>query len=122
MADKEILVNSSQITRLAGVITTNNMECIAEGYLEICHEQIKNKRAENKDNPEGFNRDILRIWCNKHAKGNQVKVSLSVFELFCGCCTCLLMCASLKFGPHTEFKIKIYVKFGDFHKIHSFFL
>ena len=107
MADEEILVNSSQITRLAGVITTNNMEGIAAGYLGICHEQIKNKRAENKDNPEGFNRDILRIWCNKHAKGNHVKVSLSVFELFCGCCTCLVMCASLKFGLYlyTEFKI-----------------
>ena len=103
MADEEILVNASQIMRLAGVITTNNMECIAEGYLGICHEQIKNTREGNKDKPEGFNRDILRIWCNKNPNGNQVKVSLSVFYLFCGCCTCLVVCASLQFGAHGDF-------------------
>ena len=49
-----------QIVRLATAISDHNMAAIAEGYMDISDETIKNVKYENKGNPEAFNREIIR--------------------------------------------------------------
>ena len=72
-------LTNNQIVRLAATISANNMAAIAEGYMDISSETIKNKKYENKDDAEAFNREIIRYWMNKNP-GNQVEVSLiSIF-------------------------------------------
>ena len=72
-------LNNNQIVRLAANISANNMAAIAEGYMDISSETIKNKKYENKDDAEAFNRGIIRYWMNKNPD-NQVEVSLiSIF-------------------------------------------
>ena len=61
-----------QIVRLASAISADNMESVAEGYLDIDHETIKNIRRD-ASNSEAFNRDIIRYWSNKNPD-NQVQV------------------------------------------------
>ena len=57
----------------------NNMAAIAEGYMDIDDATIKNKKSENKDDAEAFNREIIRIWRNRYSGSNQVKVSRFLF-------------------------------------------
>ena len=66
-------LTSRQIVRLAAAISTHNMESIAEGYLGINYQEIKNLKADNKQSPEAFNREILRKWWNK-SSGNNIMV------------------------------------------------
>ena len=61
-----------QIVRLASAISADNMESVAEGYLAIDHETIKNIRRD-ASNSEAFNRDIIRYWSNKNPD-NQAQV------------------------------------------------
>ena len=68
-------LSPNQIVRLARVITVDNMESIAEGYLEIEEETIKNLQHENKGKAEAFNRSVLRYWKNKNPETNQNLVS-----------------------------------------------
>ena len=68
-------LSPNQIVRLARVITVDNMESIAEGYLEIEEETIKNLYHENKGKAEAFNRSVLRYWKNKNPETNQNLVS-----------------------------------------------
>ena len=63
-----------QIVRLAAAISANNMAAIAEGYMGISDETIKNIKFENKDDAKGFNREIIKLWRNK-TPDNQVTVS-----------------------------------------------
>ena len=63
-----------QIVRLAAAISMNNMAAIAEGYMAIDDATIKNKKSENKDDAEAFNREIIKIWRNKYSGSYQVKV------------------------------------------------
>ena len=65
----------SQIVRLAAPISMNNMATIAEGYMDIDDATIKNRKSENKDDAEAFNREIIKIWRNRYSGSNQVKVS-----------------------------------------------
>ena len=51
-----------QIVRLAAAISSNDMEAIAEGYMNIDIETIKNLRDENQRNAQAFNREIIRYW------------------------------------------------------------
>ena len=71
-------LTNNQIVRLAAAISANNMAAIAEGYMDISSETIKNKKYENKDDAEAFNREIIRYWKNKNP-GNEVEVSLNIF-------------------------------------------
>ena len=69
-----------QIVRLGAAISANKMTSIAEGYMDIDDATIRNKKYENKDDAEAFNRAIIRHWANKNPE-NQVQVS----EFFSSC-------------------------------------
>ena len=62
-----------QIVRLASAISADNMESIAEGYLDISPEALKNIRRD-ASNSEAFSRDIIRHWAYRNPE-NQVEVS-----------------------------------------------
>ena len=64
-----------QIVRLAAAISADNMSAIAEGYMDISDETIKNKKFENKDDAEAFNREILKYWTYGNPD-NQVQVRI----------------------------------------------
>ena len=61
-----------QIVRLAAAISIDNMTSIAEGYMDIDNETVKNIRR-NEGDSEAFNRAILRYWASKHQE-NQIQV------------------------------------------------
>ena len=67
-------LTSRQIVRLAAAISANDMAAIAEGYMDISGEEIRNKKYENKDDAQAFNREIIRYWRKKNPE-NQVEVS-----------------------------------------------
>ena len=67
-------LTNKQIVRLAASIEATHMPVIAEGYMNIDDVTIKNKKSENKDDTEAFNREIIKIWRNKNPD-NQIKVS-----------------------------------------------
>ena len=67
-------LNDKDIVALAAEISADNMAAIAEGYLDISDATIKNKKYENKDNAEAFNRKVLRHWKNTSSASDQVKV------------------------------------------------
>ena len=58
-------LTNKQIVRLAAAISIDNMSSIAEGYMDINNETVKNIRRNEADS-EAFNRAILRYWANKH--------------------------------------------------------
>ena len=67
-------LNDKDIVALAAAIPADNMVAIAEGFLDISDTTIKNKKFENKDDAEAFNREVLRHWKNKNYASDQVKV------------------------------------------------
>ena len=76
--ENEGYLTNRQIVRLAAAISANNMAAIAEAYMDIPSETIKNKKYENKDDAEAFNREILKYWCNKNSDNTQTQVRNSV--------------------------------------------
>ena len=74
-SEKKGYLTPRQIVRLAAAISANNMAAIAEGYMDISDETIKNKKYENKDSAEAFNREILKYWKNMNCGINEVRVS-----------------------------------------------
>ena len=50
------------------------MKTIAEGYLDIAPETVKNIEDEKRGDTEAFNREIIRYWKNKNPGTDQVKV------------------------------------------------
>ena len=62
-----------QIVRLAAAISVETMVTIAEGYMDIKSQTIKNMQVENKDDTDAFKRGILECWRNKNSDG-QVQV------------------------------------------------
>ena len=70
--DDKIPLTPKQIVRLASAISADNMESIAEGYLDLSPETIKNIRRD-ASNSEAFNRDVVRHWANKNSD-DQVEV------------------------------------------------
>ena len=62
-----------QIVRLATAISADKMTAIAEGYLGISDETIKNIERDTR-NAEAFNRGLLKYWINKNPGPSQVKV------------------------------------------------
>ena len=71
-------LSGQQIVRLAASIPANNMVIIAEGYMGITNATVKNKKFENRDDAEAFNRDIIRRWAYEHPE-NQVQVITAKF-------------------------------------------
>ena len=67
-------LTNQQITRLAAAISADDMESIAEGYMDISPETVKNIWRENQGKAEAFNRAIIRHWANKNL-ADQVNVS-----------------------------------------------
>ena len=65
-----------QIVRLAAAISAENMESIAEGYMNISSEEIRNKKYEHNDK-QAFNTEIIKTWLRKNPN-NQVQVSLKI--------------------------------------------
>ena len=80
-SEPKVRLTPRQIVRLAAVITANNMAAIAEGYMDIDEATIKNKKYENKDSAEAFNREIIKFWINKNPGTNEVQVSKVLFIL-----------------------------------------
>ena len=69
-------VTQKQIVRLGAAISVDNMESIAEGYMDIDDVTIKNIRRDASSS-EAFNRDIIKHWLYKNPdnQDNQVQVS-----------------------------------------------
>ena len=65
-------LSPKQIVHLAAAIAADKMELIAEGYMDITNETVKNLRLDTR-NSEAFNREIIRTWANMNP-GNQVQV------------------------------------------------
>ena len=59
---KDGLLTNREVVRLAASISANDMAAIAEGYMSISPETIKNIKFENKDDAQAFNRGIIRQW------------------------------------------------------------
>ena len=72
---KEGCLTKRQIVRLAAAISADNMAAIAEGYMDISNETVKNKRSEKRDNAEAFNRELIRYWVNTNSGIDHVQVS-----------------------------------------------
>ena len=69
-------LQDKDIVKLAAVIAAKDMKTIAEGYMDIASETVKNKLYENLGDVEAFNREIIRHWANKHSGPEQIKVIL----------------------------------------------
>ena len=68
-------VTWKQIVRLAAAISADNMESIAEGYMDIDEATVKNLQYENKGQAQAFNGEIIRYWVNKHSGPTQIQVT-----------------------------------------------
>ena len=68
-----------QIARLARVIAVDDMESIAEGYLEIEPKTIKNLHHENQGKADAFNRSVLRYWKEQESWTRSNTVQIVVF-------------------------------------------
>ena len=66
-------LTDKQIVRLAAAISMDNMESIAEGYMDLSTETVKNIWRENRGKAEAFNRAVIRCWGNKNFE-DQVQV------------------------------------------------
>ena len=70
------LLTNKQRVKLAAKISKSSMKSIALGYLDLDEETIKNLDDTNKDDVEGFNRDVLKMWENKNYGRNEVQVGV----------------------------------------------
>ena len=73
-------LTNRQIVRLAAAISIDNMDSIAEGYMGIEPETVKNLQDENRGKAQAFNSAILRYWANKDPY-NQAEVGWSHFNV-----------------------------------------
>ena len=55
-------LDDSTIVQLAADISINDMVTVAESYMKISSENIKNLRDENRGSAEAVNREILSTW------------------------------------------------------------
>ena len=68
-----------EISRLASQFSTDSLEKVALRFFRISEAQIKNIKADNLHNSEGFNRDLLHMFKNK---GHNRKVDYFYSILF----------------------------------------
>ena len=73
MTQDDLLTNR-QIVRLAASVSKTDMETVALGYLDLDEAVLKSLKIEKRDDPEGFNREVLRKWANMNSTRQQVKV------------------------------------------------
>ena len=74
-SDDKACLTQRQVVRLAAAISADKMAAIAEGYMNISNETVKNLQYENKAQAQAFNREVIRHWVNKNAGMDQVQVS-----------------------------------------------
>ena len=67
-------ITNRQYVALGRAISRPNMESIALGYLSIDQETIDSLKVTHRDNPEAFNREIIRKWSYKCSQSDQVQV------------------------------------------------
>ena len=72
--DSKNELTPQHVVRLAAAISADNMAAIAEGYMDISDETIKNIDRDTR-NAEAFNREIIKYWKNKNPE-NQAEVKL----------------------------------------------
>ena len=65
-----------QMVLLGRAISSHNMESIALGYLKFDEETLKSLRYEHRENPEAFDRDILKRWAYRNPGPDQVRVMI----------------------------------------------
>ena len=70
-----------QIVSLGAAISAENMAAIAEGYMDISDETIKNLQYENKGQAEAFNREVIKLWKNQNPE-NQAQVNIISLRIF----------------------------------------
>ena len=80
--DSKRRLSNKQVASVAEAISPKDMKTIAMGYMDINPETIETIHDENPRNLAGFKREILRIWMNRHSRGDQVKVSWIPFLMF----------------------------------------
>ena len=51
------------------------MKGTAQGYLDINKEDITSLVAQNRNDPDGFNRDVLEHWARSYSGDDKVNVS-----------------------------------------------
>ena len=68
------ILSDRKIVQLAPAIAAKDMKTIAEGYLDIAPETVKNIDDEKRGDAEAFNREIIRYWRNRNPGRDQVKV------------------------------------------------
>ena len=76
MASKEHgKLSNQQIVRLGVEISTQAMESLAKGYLDISDARIKSLKDQYQHNVDAFNRELITIWSYRNPGENQVEVS-----------------------------------------------
>ena len=73
-------MTQKQIVLLAAAVSSDNMEAIAEGYMNISPETVKNLRRD-ASNSEAFNRDVPHHLANKITDPSQARVRSRVVYL-----------------------------------------
>ena len=73
--DPDHQLTRKQIVRLAAAISADNMASIAEGYMDISDETIKNLQYENRGRAQAFSRDVIKHWVNKNSGPTQIQVN-----------------------------------------------
>ena len=66
-------LTDEQIGQLAKVISEQNMEFLADEYLELKYETVISCRRMAEMDPEAFNREIIKRWRNRNP-GNSRQV------------------------------------------------
>ena len=77
-------LTARDIARLASAISAEKMELIAEPYLELGDERIKNIKRDTSSS-EAFNRAVLKNWANRNSGPNQKQISLLLCFIFDQC-------------------------------------
>ena len=63
--EKSEQLTPRQIVYVASTISADDMETIAEGYMDISHQMVSDLRWNLKHSELEFNRRILRLWIEK---------------------------------------------------------
>ena len=75
--EKSEQLTPRQIVCMAATISADDMETIAEGYMDINHQIVSDLRSSVRHSELEFNRRILRLWIEK-TQNRQKQVSLKV--------------------------------------------
>ena len=68
-------LTARDIARLAAAISAEKMELLAEPYLELDDERMKNIKRDASSS-EAFNREVLKDWANRNSGPNEKQVPL----------------------------------------------